>query len=27
MDVWVVDPSCRHQVDSIMEYLPYAWTR
>jgi hypothetical protein len=27
MDVWVVDPSCRHQVDSILEYLPYAWSR
>ena len=27
MDVWVVDPSCRHQVDSIMDYLPYTWGR
>lgn len=25
MDVWVVDPSCRHQVDSIMEHLPFTW--
>jgi len=25
MNVWVVDPSCRHQVDSIKEFLPYTW--
>jgi hypothetical protein len=22
MDVWVVNPACRHQVDSILEHLP-----
>jgi hypothetical protein len=25
MDVWVVDPTCRKQVDSIMEHLPFVW--
>jgi hypothetical protein len=25
LDVWVVDPSCRQQVDSIMEHLPFTW--
>ncbi len=25
MDVWVVNPACRHQVDSIMEHLPLVW--
>ena len=25
MDVWVVNPSCRHQVDSILEHLPLVW--
>jgi hypothetical protein len=27
MDVWVVDPACQQEVDSIMEHLPYFWPR
>jgi len=25
MDVWVVNPACRHQVDSILEHMPLVW--
>jgi hypothetical protein len=27
MDVWVVDPACQQEVDSIIKHLPYIWPR
>jgi hypothetical protein len=27
LDVWVVDPSCQQEVDSIIKHLPYFWPR